>query len=652
MFIELLGYIKKKSVGVLRSASKMPLSRAKSVRLLSAHEAAKKLTGTVSKLKSISLNATCSAEDEDDVSFDERMLKRWELLSRSLCATGLDILITRSPKLTAIYEELERETGFHLDESSRKEYYVEFSKMATPMHLLPSSQVKFLILKLGINIEDEILKFFINKRIEAEELSMSDLGGLSDADFSGSSLEFTYRAFLHIFADVHDYVENNKNSVESNEPDQYKFVDNFPLDPESREKQSWDLFCMILLLYCSFSVPYSLAFADNSTGKELSTTDYVDIAIDVIFMMDISLTFLTSYDDHGYIVKDFHRIAINYLKSWFLLDVAGSFPFDLVVYAALYARNGTSTQNLSGMKLIRSLKLIRAIKFLSKINKLKEREGYELFSSAIGIFSAIFILIFTSHLLGCVFTLLIVGEPDANWLLHYNPALVDASDWVRYITALYWATVSVTTMGYGDIVPVTHEERLMAIVVALTGAVVFSHCMGIVSSLITQITGVDNRCQEKFRFVAEYLQFRGISSDLKRRVKRHYTTSWKLSPAPYDEPDLLEELSPALRAALLVEIGARRRKSLPLFQAFDDECVGFLLTRLRTVSFEQGDVIYSRGERALHMYLILDGEVELSSRGKAAEAGPRAVRRGECFGELALFPGELAEVRPCVCVCV
>ena len=60
----------------------------------------------------------------------------------------------------------------------------------------------------------------------------------------------------------------------------------------------------------------------------------------------------------------------------------------------------------------------------------------------IGIFNALFLIIFVAHILGCAFTMIANAEPDGpSWLTHYDPALTDAPNDARYIVALYWAMI-------------------------------------------------------------------------------------------------------------------------------------------------------------------------------------------------------------------
>jgi potassium channel len=264
-----------------------------------------------------------------------------------------------------------------------------------------------------------------------------------------------------------------------------------PLDPESTFRQCWDLLCMLLLLYCSFYVPFGIAFPDDSSGLGggMSPVEAFGLAVDTVFMLDIGLSFVTAVEVEGVVVRDPRRIARRYARTWFAPDLAGSFPFDTVITALLDDGAGAagSTNFIRALRLVRMLKLIRALKFLSRLNKLKTREGFEVLAPAIGISSSVFTLVFTAHLLGCFFTMLLDAQPPgANWLASYGPDLPAADAATRYVVALYWAMVSVTTMGYGDVVPVTHAERIFGLVTALVGAVVFSFCMGNVASLITQ----------------------------------------------------------------------------------------------------------------------------------------------------------------------
>jgi CRP-like cAMP-binding protein len=198
--------------------------------------------------------------------------------------------------------------------------------------------------------------------------------------------------------------------------------------------------------------------------------------------------------------------------------------------------------------------------------------------------------------------------------------------------------------------------------VALVGAVIFSHCLGTLSSLISQVAGVEDRVQAKLRSVQEYLQFRGIPTEVRRKVKAHYQHCWRRSAVPYDEQTILSELSGGLRSQVMRSIGATAVLELPIFAGFEAECVGFLASRLRKMVFTEGEVIYREGSDAAEMLIIVEGRVELQAERGRGHAGRRSCQRmsaaeaamlddpasglgavqevgdGDTLGELALFP--------------
>ena len=67
--------------------------------------------------------------------------------------------------------------------------------------------------------------------------------------------------------------------------------------------------------------------------------------------------------------------------------------------------------------------------------------------------------------LGPILMLLWIGAATAAWVLEHgvNPALKTFGD------ALYWSFVTATTVGYGDIAPVTSEGRVLAGLLAFAG---------------------------------------------------------------------------------------------------------------------------------------------------------------------------------------
>jgi hypothetical protein len=373
-------------------------------------------------------------------------VERWDRFSQSILKQGYwsrlgnltKSLVSLPHDIEAIYNEIEERSPVRLNAGLRLMYYSEFTRAALGSTTLHFKDVEALIKRKNPEIMISKIDFLTLMTSKFHELSKGTAIQAENSEY------IDYRHFAALLYDLFKHHEDMTRSKEG----RWGLTDimrQFPLDPDSSRKQIWDSFCMILLLYCSFSVPFSIAF-ETSSEQENGFKENFDVFTDVVFMLDICLNFITAWDNQGFVVREFSLIAKNYLRTWFVPDIAGSFPFDKVITALVDSGPqsvSSSSTVLRGLRLIRMIKLVRAIKFMTKLEKLKHQEGFEAFGAAITLISTGFALFFTSHLLGCFYTILIAYEDGDNWLLSYSPELVTAEVSTRYVTALYWAMITI-----------------------------------------------------------------------------------------------------------------------------------------------------------------------------------------------------------------
>ena len=72
----------------------------------------------------------------------------------------------------------------------------------------------------------------------------------------------------------------------------------------------------------------------NVDAEEKGGWWWLEIVLDFVFVGDIFLNFRTGYFVEDEMVMDPWMVAKNYIRTWFILDVVSSVPFNLLTVAA------------------------------------------------------------------------------------------------------------------------------------------------------------------------------------------------------------------------------------------------------------------------------------------------------------------------------
>lgn len=215
------------------------------------------------------------------------------------------------------------------------------------------------------------------------------------------------------------------------------------------------------------------------------------------------------------------------------------------------------------------------------------------------------------HFMSCGFVLigrqsLLVDQP--SWLddtLH-GPYTAkdttgktgDASVNSIYIAAFYFCMTTMTSVGYGDIIPVSNSERIFAMILEFVGAITFAMIIASLTSIITSMDMNTRKTAEQLDAVASFVEVRQFPEALGRRIRRHFRHFYSLKSA-IDETKIFTDLSAVLRKEvstyLVVELMGRES----FFMTIPNNLWSLLLPLLRPMRFEQKEVICAQDEVSL-----------------------------------------------------
>ncbi|MBE7438231.1 MAG: ion transporter [Spirochaetales bacterium] len=380
------------------------------------------------------------------------------------------------------------------------------------------------------------------------------------------------------------------------------------IDPDHRLKQAWDGWVVLLTIFASIELP--LRFVLKYEMPHWLAV--VDTTVVASFLIDIVLNFFTKIYVAGKPVSSKRRIAIQYLKTWFIIDFVAAFPFDLLVGPGLIKL----TDATRILRLFRLMRLSRLAQVMQKIGR-----ADIINTSILRMIFFIFWMILIMHWNACIWMAL-GGNPN------------DSPESYRYLRSLYWSVTTITTIGFGDITPQNGPQTLYTIFIELLGAGMYGYVIGNIASLLANIDVARANWLEKMEKINYFMRYRQIPLDIQESIRNYYSYLWE-SRRGYDELHILEDLPSSLRLQVAMFLNRNIIEKVPIFKGASDELIRQIIMNLRPVVYTPGDYIFRKGEVGTSMYFISKGSVEVVSEdGQTVFA---TLTEGNFFGEIALL---------------
>ena len=442
------------------------------------------------------------------------------------------------------------------------------------------------------------------------------------------------------------------------------------LDPRSLLATIWAYVTTITdMTYTSFVVPLSLAFNDYSTLNAWTILDLIGSSIFVLdLFIEFHIGFMIRWDSESVIIMDGREVAKSYIKyGTFVIDFLASLPIIvqiLLVSDPSFQSNGSLVKLLQLLRLLRLLRVIRLILRMGSVSQGGSMTYYlstKFSTLTLFMMRIAFTLGVLLNLMACLWWWIAVTEnyqnPDNNtWVSSVNSAkpdldLYDTSNLARWLVCAYYILCTISTIGYGDITPVTYPEILLACIFILTGVAYFGYVISSISELLemSKSSNADGSALlEKLRGMEDWMKKNGFRKSIKQELRRFYYTTWT---PKNDESDIkyFEELPLWLRTKVL--------KSMIGNSEALEEFTGIKLHPLSKVAkrvvraitatavplhYRAGEKIFRYGEDADYLYLLEEGEIGALLEG---DDKPYRVMSPGVIGVSALFKDRIPACR-------
>ena len=412
----------------------------------------------------------------------------------------------------------------------------------------------------------------------------------------------------------------------------------------------FDLCGVVVIFYVAMVEPARSAFEqgdnysddcpirDHDAKAFFRLTDWI---VTLFFIMDLVLNFFTTFTDfNGNEVFDLIKIRRHYVRGWFFLDLFTTLMpiFD----AAGLSQNAMFASNGRLLKMGRLFKLFKILRIAKMMKIADSAIGHwidEVLESSEAVFSVAMLrvlgmFIVVAHWLAC-FMIYVdnMSEPNSGFLISDDNALIARStDSCRngYITAMYWAVTTMTTVGYGDITPTNALESTYCMAAMVIGGFIYGYIISVISSIVASSDANDREYNERMGTLASWLKYHKMPENVRRNVRSYFKAYFREHSA-LNENNILDGLAPGLREEVCQYVVPACIRQAPLFVGIPVSFLAKIAPIMWPVTYEQGAMLQEEGGNGSELHLVASGKCRAVYMHRGSN---NHLLEGDCFGVL------------------
>lgn len=375
------------------------------------------------------------------------------------------------------------------------------------------------------------------------------------------------------------------------------------IDPRrNRFVPYWDIVMLSALAFTAIVTPVEVALFDD--GSCLTVLWMLNRVVDLLFTIDIMLIFNTAFQEDGVSEKWVYsrrRIACRYINGWLIIDVISVLPFWLAAFFLLgepsngyigcwldptgganavsanavidFASGGVADRDaellVKGVSTIKTIKLVRLLKLarIFKASRVLKRLVADLFQSKLEMtFGTIKLLqlfctiILVTHWQACMWAGVSNSMRDdtgqvTTWIDAYIQKEIDQGHtgdvrWTDlYTTALYWSVMTLTSIGYGDVIPMNTVERALCSLYMIISGVSWTYVLGTAAGIASTLDPNAVMYQTTMDQLNYFMRKRQLPREMRHQLRDYFTSARTVHQVSGDA-ELLSKMSPLLQGTV------------------------------------------------------------------------------------------------------